>query len=251
MHTPYNPKRRHWPHSAAQMNQAMGGYGTWASAWLCDEASGNLADRFSSITLAAASTPTYGNKGPMPGARAVGFDSAADRFVAANSATFEVGGAGSVAIYACLRSTAAATDAAVCGKIDAAGENYWLTRCENTSGHLTALVRSAAGTPVVATLSQNHCDGLWHDVLFFPIDRTANLAQVVSDLGGSSTVDTSGIGNVTSAPAVFAVGQQPAIGINALAMQIGFLAIATADVANLRTNAASAIASMRKFTRRA
>ncbi|KAB2907172.1 MAG: hypothetical protein F9K40_05310, partial [Kofleriaceae bacterium] len=53
----YNQKRRHWPHSAAQMNQAMGGYGTWASAWLLDEASGTFADKIGSVTLTAAGTP--------------------------------------------------------------------------------------------------------------------------------------------------------------------------------------------------
>ncbi len=54
------------------------------SLWLCQEASGNLADSIGSLTLAAVSTPTYQNAVAGWTRKGVGANSAADSFQAAN-----------------------------------------------------------------------------------------------------------------------------------------------------------------------
>jgi hypothetical protein len=239
--------RRAWPTTAANLNLAMG-YGTWASIWLCDEASGDLADSVGGITLADGSTPTYRNTGAFGGDYAVGFDSVADRFEAAGAGTFDIAADGGIAVYICAKSSAAAANATLLGKISADGNDYWLLRCANASGHVSALARSLAGTPAVSTLAANHCDGQWHDILYL-LDRTTERVQVVSDLGSSTAVDITDLTTIITFTS-FALGQMNAIGVDALAHQAAFVAVATGGIDTLRANATTAIANIRRFTGR-
>lgn len=242
----YNPKRRHWPHTATEMNQAMGGYGTWASAWLLDEASGTFADKFGAITLTAAGTPgtpTYGNKGAMPGDRAVGFTAGEeDRIQAGSTGTFDLDASTSLAGYLCFRATTS-SNRYFLGKVSS---NFYGLIFAATPGHVTLQIDGAAGA-ASTTIAVAHHDGKWHDLIWC-IDRTNQRIQVFSDLGSSTEVDITAVTTLTSG-AFFFFGSQPFS--NVFDLQIAYAAVATADVANLRTNGAAAIDAIRKFTRRA
>jgi hypothetical protein len=237
------PKRRMWPLSAAVMRQAMGGFGTWASAWLAPT-SGNLADLFGAVNLAAEVTPTYGNRGPTPGTAAVGFDSGGtDAFAATVAGSFNLDAVTSLAGLLVLRAPSPGALQGIGGKL-AAGQPYWQWQCANVSGHLRLVLSDGVDT-AAPTVAANHCDGKWH--VFLPIiDRTANVAQAFSDLGASSTASLSLVGSLSNTD-VFRLGGHPLDA--SLGHQLGFAAIATGDIVNLRANAAAAIASFQRFMR--
>lgn len=237
-----------WPTSAAELRTALGGYGTWASAWQLDgpAAPGTLADAWGGITLTPSSSPTYQNAGALTEAdKAVGFDSAQDRFETALAATFDVDASTSIAAYTCAKFTVSAQGYCV-GKVIGAGANYWmLVGVLNASGHLYAQVFNGVSGPA-AIIAVNHNDGRFHDVIA-TIDRSANLLTITSDLG-SDSVSIAAIGTLANAKTMHLGGTST---LGAAVHLQAFTAIATGDVTNLRTNAAAAIASIRRWTGRA
>ncbi len=237
------PTRR-WPTSAAACASAFG-WGTWASAWLCDEASGNLADAFGGITLTAGTTPTYSNAGAISGGRdlAVGFDaSTQDRFTAASVATYDLSDVTSLALYLCLHPSGN-TNHNNAGKFQA-GAGAWGTSLE-VGGGITAATVDAIPTVATTTVNADH-RGAFRDVLMV-IDRTGQRLQLFTSLGTSTAVNITGIGSLTNA-ASFYLGGPP--GLSTFGHTLAFAAVATGDIVNLRANGAQAIANIRNFTGR-
>jgi hypothetical protein len=242
------PPVRYWPRTAAELAAVMGA-GTWASAWQCDEASGDLADSIGSITLTAANTPTYRNPGAIRNRLpdyAVGFDSGTGaRFAAASSATYDIDGSTSLALYLCLSPTSLLNR--YCFSKEAGGSIAYGIQLEPSSpaGGLYALI--ADGTTVATALvSANHVDGAFHDFLFC-IDRTNQRLQVFSDLGNSSAVDITAIGSLANAGVLrLGAGTSTAFGHTT-----AYAAVCTGGVDALRAIGATAIANIRRFTGRA
>jgi hypothetical protein len=231
----------YWPETAAEMAE-VAGYGTWSSAWFCDEASGDLADAYGAVTLAAASSPVYRDAGAFPGDYAIGFNSASDRFEAASSASYDLDASTSLAVYMCLK-IASGSDGYILGKV-AAGAS-WVLRNLDPNDHI--LVALVGGGSMSATVAVAHNDGLYHDVLM-TIDRTNQRAQVFTDLGESAAVDISSVGSMSNAQ-VLHLGAT-ATAAAATPHSVAFVAIATGDVPALRAHGAEVIAAMRAFTGR-
>lgn len=237
-----------WPTSATVLNLAMGGFGTWASAWLCDEASGNISDSIGSVTLSQGNSPSYRNPGAISGSipdYAVGFDlDQNDNFLAGAAGTYDLDDVTSLALYICLRSTAASALKGLGGKL-AVAQPYWYLQCANASGHLQFAISDGTdtATPVIAA---NHCDSNYHDLLAI-IDRTANVVQLISNLGTSSADSLASVGTLSNTDR-FRIGGHELD--SSLGHRVAYAAVATGDIVNLRANASAAIANLRKFTGR-
>src|SRR5690606_38548649 len=89
-----------FPRTAAVMATVVGGDWTNGSGWLCQEASGDLAPVFGTVTLADSGTPTYQNAGVKTGDYAVGFDSSTDAFTG-GTGDFDVTATDDI-IWACV-----------------------------------------------------------------------------------------------------------------------------------------------------
>lgn len=231
-----------WPTSAAGLTAAFGGYGTWVSAWGCDDTSGNLTDLIGTNHLVPGLTPTYRNTGAFSGDFAVGFDTGtADRFVGSSSTVFNMG-VSSIAMYCCIK-ISTVTNRYFMGK--GATRIMALVLESAPNGRITAQV--ADGVDLAqSTIAADHSGGLWHDVLFV-LDRTAERIQAFSNLGTGTAVDTTLVGNLDSAT-LFHVGSLASS--NIFGCQIAYAAVATGDIINLRANGAAAIANIRRFTGR-
>jgi hypothetical protein len=231
--------RASWPNSPAVMNAAMGGYGSWASGWQCDESNGSLTDAWGGITLAPSSTPTYGNAGPLNGDFAVGFDDAsADAFSASSTSTYDITASDSIALYCCVKPTTMANRNFM-GKvsgIDGYAIQGEVSKMQAFIGDGVAFAQNV--------VNANHV-GDWCDILFC-VDRTNQRAQLFTNLGTSTALDISAIGNPNNAGA-FTLGAFTSM----FASTVAFAAVATGDIANLRANGAAAIAAIRSFTGRA
>jgi hypothetical protein len=236
--------RRAWPASADALNLAMGGYGTWASAWQFDEASGNAADSIGAVTLTAVTTPSYRNAGAFPGDLAVGFDAGEeDSFRAGSTGTFDLNDVTSLAFYVCMRATTS-SNRPFFGKVH--GTNAWGVQIGATPGHPEISVKSGA-TTVTSAIAVAHHDGAWHDYIGC-IDRVNQRIQLFTDLGTSTATDITAAGTLTTATFFFIGAQQFS---NMFAAQVAYAAICTAGVDTLRANGAAAIANIRRFTGRA
>lgn len=223
---------------------AVVGYGTWASAWLCDEASGNLADSIGSITLTASSTPTYRRSGAINGAlpdHAVGFDSTFDRFGAASNATYDLDATTSLAVYVCARFETQPINGFVAHKA-VTGSARWAFAC-NTTGFLNSILTDTVDS-VSPGVTVDHVDGKFHHILFI-IDRAAQFATLTSDLGDSGQADITAVGSMTNT-ATFALGLATGTA-DSFVGQIAFAAVAT-GITDLRANRTTAIANIRRFT---
>lgn len=236
-------RRRPWPRTAAALNAAMGGYGTWASAWE-PPLSGNLSDLIGSVTLTAESTPTYAHKGPTVGGVAVGFDSGGvDNFKAGAAGTFDLDAVTSLAVMLIMRAPAAGASQGFGGKL-AAAQPYWYFLCANASGHPRLALSDGVDT-ATTTIAADHCDGEWHIVLFI-IDRTANEIIAISDLGSSTAASLAAVGTLSNTD-LFRIGGHPLDA--SLGHQIGYAAVATGGIVALRANASTAIATLRRHMR--
>jgi hypothetical protein len=230
---------RSWPTTAAQMAAAMG-YGTWASLWQCDEASGNLTDVVGGVTLTANSTPTYRTAGAFSGDFAIGFDSAADRFEGGD--VYDSDGTTDIAAYCCVYVTANSAFNHVMGKGIAAGQPFWgiIANAGTWLGYVSDGATNQISTgPAVAT-------GQWLDVLMC-LDRTADTVQIF--VGASAGTDQSTAANATAANAnPFYLGGAAAFAPPSCL--IAFAAVATGGVATLKTNGLTALANIKRWTGR-
>jgi hypothetical protein len=230
-----------WPGSAADLAAAIG-YGTWASAWQCDETSGNLADSIGAITLAAASSPLYSRAGAMPGDAAVGFDSTADAFAAASGTTFNITTTGQLAVYLCWKAPAVAATSYLFTKYTAGA--YYLGFLD-TSGRLSAAMWDGTTFYQALIAVANHCDGNYHDIIF-TFDRDVEQRMTcTSDMGSSAESNISTANSISNAGA-FSLGGASASSFGSYA----YAAVATAGVPTLKANAVTAIANVRRFTGR-
>lgn len=233
------PPRR-WPATAAEM-LAVAGSGTWASAWQCDESSGNLADAYGAVPLTAEISPLYRQPGAFPGDYGVGVDTgSSDRFTAGSTDSFNLDGVTSIGIYICIAPTTTVNKKFI-GKV---GPNQWALLLEAT-GAISALIADGVdlANPTVAV---NHADGKFHDILMC-LDRTAERIQVFTDLGTSAAVDSTLVGTLTNAN-FFHIGATPAD--TTFGATVAFAAVATGDIVNLRANGATVLANLRRFTGR-
>lgn len=237
---------RHWPRSAAEAASAFG-FGTWASAWQCDEASGTLADSIGAVTLTAAGapgTPSYRNAGAMKGDFAVGFDDGEeDRFEHQSTSVYDLDATTSIALYVCFSATTV-INRYFCGKV---GANVWGVQMDTapTSGALVAIIYD--GTHLAnPSINANHADGSYHDMFLF-VDRTAQRAQVVTDLGASAATDISAFTTLTNAN-FFHIGASAFSTV--FGHRMAYAAVATGGIDTLRTNATTAITNIRRFTGR-
>jgi hypothetical protein len=233
---------RAWPKSAAALGAAIG-YGPWASAWQCDEASGDLADSIGAITLADVTAPTYRNTGAIPGDYAVGFAAGIeDSFRAGSTGTFDLNDVTSLAFYVCMRATTSA-NRPFFGKVH--GTNAWGAQMGAAAGQPEIMVKSGA-TTVTSAIAVAHHDSLFHDYIGC-IDRTGQRIQLFTDLGTSTEADISAVPTLTTATFFFIGAQQFS---NMFAAQVAYAAICTAGVDTLRANGAAAIANIRRATGR-
>jgi hypothetical protein len=237
-------RAKRWPLTAAEMAAALGGYGTWASGYQLDQASGAAADSFGAINLTPASTPQFQQTGAIVGSPiidyAVGFNSAGDRFDAASAASYDITTVGQLAFYVCWKAGGAVGNH-VFNKL--AGSVFYALNV-NASGHLQWHVHDGSVIRT-ATIAINHADGNYHDILCI-IDRTAQRTDAISDLGASASVDITTSLTFTNA-GVLSLGGTDA-NINSTC---AFFAVANADALALKTNATAAIAAIRSYTGRA
>jgi hypothetical protein len=234
-----------WPRTADECAGAFG-YGTWASAWLCDEASGNLSDAFGGVTLTAGSTPTYRNAGVVRSAAtdfAVGFNSANDRFEAASSATFDLGASDSLALFLSFSAEVGGGFTPMAGKVVGASP-YW-GFLMNASGHLVIDLFDGVDN-VTNTYATNHGDSLPHDVLFI-IDRDGPRSQIFTEQGSSTATNIAAIGSMANAK-TFHLGGTSAF--STPTYRLAYAAVATGGIAALRAAGATAITNIRRWTGR-
>jgi hypothetical protein len=181
-----------YPQTAAQMALALG-YGTWASGsiWLCNESSGDLAPTLGSITLADGSTPTYSNQGARGGSdKAIGFDSANDRFDGGASAHNVTATDDLILLWV------ARVDAIPSGSVDgiisklAAGAGYQVNI--DTSGYVYFQGYTTGPSSLFSSFTQvvPSQQKQWH-VGIAVLDRSTGKARVgTCAIGGSPTVST-------------------------------------------------------------
>ena len=198
-----------YPQTQAQMATALG-FGNWTAGgigWLCNEASGNLAAVFGGLTLFQDSTPTYSNYGPRGGSdKAVGFNSAADRFTAGNF--FDVGPSDDLILVWVGYHTSLTGNGDLIGKGYGAGNPSYLVVRE--SNEISFYVRDSdpdsvrvAAAPVPANT--------WY-VGVAVLDRTTNKSRIgICTMAGAVTLSaessTSAVGSLSNA-SDFALGNQ-------------------------------------------
>lgn len=238
----------HWPDSATEMRAAMGGLGTWVSAWHCEETAGSLEDAYGAVDLSPVSTPAYRATGPLDNDYAVRFsDSSSDGFHAASASTFDLGAGDSIAIYACIRWTQL-LNRNFAGKSGPVANNYAVQFQSFPTGRVIGYVDSGA-TYSESTVDVDHWQsgaGNWHDVLYI-IDRTNQRLQVFTELGASLEIDISTVGTLTNAVSFF---MGAANSSTTGGEDIAFMAVATGDIPALRASGAAAIKAIRRFTGR-
>jgi hypothetical protein len=201
-------KNINYPTDATELTRQLGGYGTWTggSGWLCNESSGDMAPVFGAITLADSSSPTYSDQGPRGGAdKAVGFDSANDRFAAALAATFNPGATDDLAIVMVAKFSSVAGNNDILGK-GYPGAAYFLAReTTNLQWRVSDGVDTVTATATVAA-------NVWYAIVMV-LDRAAVAARVgVYNLSDGSTsissaTSTSAVGSLSNG-AVFGIGDQ-------------------------------------------
>lgn len=233
------PPSGHWPASAVEAAVAFG-YGTWASAWLCDEASGNLADSIGAVTLSPAATPAYRQPGAFAGDYAVAADSSTDDFTAASSATYDITTSGQIAFYACMKFPAAQADYLI-GKHGGTG-GYYAVRLD-ASGFLH-LETFDGTTTRTSSVNANHVTGGFVDILAM-VDRDGGIQKLATNLGVSSDTSIAAAASMTGTGVV-----RFSLAITANFPSVAYAAVANAGVADLRGNAATAITNIRRFTGR-
>lgn len=161
-----------YPTTAALMNTACG-YGTWASGFLFNEASGNLSQAFgTAYTLTANGTPVYSNLGPRGGTdKAVAMDAAADGFSEDTNALGDVDGSSDLLMIAVVKTvdvTGSATQ--LLSKYDFLGGAGYTTRIE-TNETLSFDVRD--GTDTASATCAAMPTGTWC-ALAFALDRATD-----------------------------------------------------------------------------
>lgn len=233
-----------YPQTAAQMATALG-YGTWTggSAWLCNEASGDLAPVFGSVTLADTATPTYSNLGPRGGPdKAVGFDSATDAFSGGD--VFDFGSSEDLlALIVCKAPTAADADLLTKG-----ANPGWFLRTSVANGY-----RFAVGDGV--DQSFDNANTVFADewvVLIVYMDRGATQhgiaiqglrsgTQVTASNSSTAIGDTSNAGN-------FLLGNGGILG-SASSPQVAFLAVVSGSgvASGIHTNRTTALSNFATY----
>ena len=236
-----------WPTTASECATAFG-YGTWASAWLCDEALGDLSDSIGAISLTPVTSPQYRAAGLLINDYAVGFDSStADGFHAASTTTYDLDASGSIAVYCCIRFTSM-LNRQFAGKSGPVGNNYGIQLQSSPTGRIDAYVDSGS-TVITSTVDVDHWQsgaGNWHDTLLC-IDRVTQNIQAFTELGTSTAASISSVGTLTNV-VPFGLGA-PTSGTTA-GCEIAFAAVATGGVDLIRANGAAVIHNIRRFTRR-
>jgi hypothetical protein len=237
-----------FPATADDIRVAGGGYGTWGSIWQFTETARPLIDTVGGINFVdiwPASTPHLRRSGIRLDDYSIGFDGGTtDSFLVSSGSSYDVLAGTSIAIYVVFKSNAAASaNRFIASKGSAT--NYYLLRVETGTGHLAGYMRSLAGAPTGVVLAVDHMNNQWHDAIFF-IDRTANVMQIITDLGSSAATDIAAIGT-TSNSGVFSMGANVTIGTVAADIDITYTAVATGDIPALRANASTFIANMRKL----
>ncbi len=230
--------RRHWPTSAAEMAAAIG-YGTWASAWQCDETTDDLVDFIGGVSLGDSGTPLYRQAGAFPGDFAVSGDDIADEFLSTDNTAYDITTTGTVALYCCIKLAAAQADYLM-GKT---GTVPYYSIAENASGHLRFEI-SDGTTTVQPAIAVNHFTGGYVDVIAI-LDRTGGEALIASNLGVSTTSNISALLTLSSA-SVLRLG----ISVAANFPTYAFAAVATGGITALKANVAAAITNIRRFTGR-
>lgn len=232
-----------YPSTAAQLAAAVG-YGTWTSgaAWLCNEASGNLAPAFGSPSLTPNSSPTYGTLGPRSGAdKAIGFDSINDAFFGGD--VFNIAATSDFALLWVAYFTSAASNPTVISKYSGAAGKWWVGIDTATGKYFLQGINSGGSSDFIAYsgVIPLNC---WH-VGIATIDRATGKASVgVCQIGGSPLVGTEVTATATaySNAANFSIGDRgdlpggaPQNGKIAYAAIVTGTSVATGMSANLST----------------
>jgi hypothetical protein len=229
-----------WPSTAAALRAAFG-FGTWASAWLCDEELGNLSDSIGGVPLSRVGSPLYRQTGALASDYAVTAGTSSDDFLALSSSSYLITTTGQVAFYACVKFPAAQADYII-GKHGGSG-GYYAVRLD-ASGFLH-LETWDGSTLRTSSVSVNHANGSFVDVLAI-VDRDGGAQRLVTSLGVSSETSIASALSM-SGTGVFRFG----LVVAANAPIYAFAAVADAGVGELRAAAAVPIANIRRFTGRA
>jgi hypothetical protein len=233
-----------WPGTAAALRSAFG-YGTWANAWGLNEATLGVADSIGGVVLSPTGTPIYRAPGPLLDDFAVRFaNGTTDAFVAPSTGLFDLGTAGSLAVYLSIRFTSL-HNRFIFSKYN--GGTGWGIQFQSApTGQVIGNVNPVFFSTVTADHWQSGA-GNWHDLLLV-IDRESPTPtlQTFTELGAGSPTDISAAGNIN-------VGVPARLGGNGdpVSSDVSFMAVATGGIASLRANAAAAIANMRRYTGRA
>lgn len=238
-----------WPANPTEMRLALGSVGTWSYGWDFDDVTGyiiGLTPRFGGVRLYDAGGADYLVPGAFSGDSAVGLTGGEmEGFGPADNTFLDLDASTSYAEFLSFSSNGPA----VAGQVIASkgtATTYRKLVVENTSGHLTLSVRSGGGSVVSTTLAFNFFDGEPHQILSF-IDRTAQRIQLVSDLGVSTAADITTVGSLVAAAQPWSFGANFDIPLVTAPIDVHFLAIALADIVNLRAAGAAAITAIREW----
>lgn len=234
-----------YPLTAANMARAAGGYGTWASGWLCDESSGSLAAAFGSPSLTAGGSPTYSNAGPRGGTDyAINFSTTSDYFDGGNN--FNLTNTGDICFAAVCKFTSAPSVALLFAKGDGTDTaNRWAIY---PSSSTTMSFEVATAGPVTTTATCTYPTGEWF-VLIATIDRATGKGRIATK---GLTSGTASVGTEVTFPAAtasnshtFRIGAEPTWSGTTLNFYCAYLAIGTGVGAatGLSSNLATAIAT--------
>ncbi len=205
---------RSHPATAAAMQAAAGGYGTWSAGYLLDEASGSIAPAFGSPSLIPAGTPTYSEPGAFGNSdKSIKFDSGADNF-SASSSSFDVGAAEDLGVAWVwkLSTLTGGQQARLVVKSDFAGGPYYAV-------YATATGMSCAVGDGVDQLGADPGGALFDEWVagMFVLERATNkIRAVIKGLESgtiylSAEVDASAVGSLSNAQGFFvgSIADQP------------------------------------------
>lgn len=239
-----------YPQTAARTTLALGGYGTFTAAYLCNEASGDLASVYGlPAALADAASPTYSAVGARGGVdKAVGFSGATDQFYEADA--FNVTATDDLCVaWVGKYTSSSGTRTTTFSRLSGAFTDGWAIFASTGSSEGPSFqVQVNAGSAFTASAGlAAYCLGEWH-VGIAVVDRSTGKIRIGTRglLSGTTTVssEVTATGSFSTA-GEFSVGRG-GIWLNAdtsFALSAFFVASGASAATGLSANLSTALAA--------